>query len=117
MRQNLQDGVRPLGRGRAVCLSFEATDASMAPRIEPGEIVITQNRRWQRPCPTFKDDLAVVKTSDGLTLVRTVRPGSAPGLFDLIALNGPDKIDVRLAWVLPVAAIGQPSYWQWAKAL
>lgn len=50
----------------------------------------------------------VVETEDGRVLVKRLKRGSAPGLYNLESDFGPVIEDVRLAWAAEVVAVIPP---------
>lgn len=79
--------------------AVEVRGDSMLPLYETGTLLYYSK---QLPPDVMVGRRAVVRVADGRVLVKTVRRGSAPGLFTLASLNAPDIEDVVVEWAAPI---------------
>lgn len=79
--------------------AVEVRGDSMLPLYETGTLLYYSK---QLAPETMIGRRAVVLVADGRVLVKSVRRGSAPGLYTLVSLNAPDIEDVVLEWAAPI---------------
>lgn len=72
---------------------------SQLPMLADGWVIY-----WSKTMPVGEmiNRLAVVQLSDGRIMVKTIRNGSAPGLWTLTSYNAADIIDVPVDWAAPI---------------
>lgn len=68
---------------------------SMLPLLHDGWLIF-----WStlRPPSTMVNKLGVYQLADGRIMVKTLRPGSKPGMWNLTSFNASDVIDVIIDW-------------------
>ncbi|MGL4966134.1 MAG: XRE family transcriptional regulator [Inquilinus sp.] len=77
------------------------TGDSMFPRYYDNEIIYFKRSETIVPSDLFGKDV-VVRLADGRTLVKVLRRGSEPSLFNLESFNAPPIEDVAIEWAVPV---------------
>ncbi|OJH53513.1 hypothetical protein ATN81_19185 [Agrobacterium pusense] len=69
---------------------------SMFPVFEDGDLVAYSGDTVEPEAAI--GDTCIVQVADGRMLIKTIRRGSAPGLYTLTSYNAPDITDVPLDW-------------------
>lgn len=77
------------------------TGDSMFPRYYDSEVIYFKRSETVVPSDLYGKDV-VVRLADGRTLVKVLRRGSEPGLFNLESFNAPPIEDVSIEWAVPV---------------
>ncbi len=80
---------------------------SQAPLINDGWLIF-YSRDPEPDAAEVLGKLSVVRTADGLTMLKRVRRGPTVGKFNLESANAPIMEDVALEWAAPVKAILPP---------
>ncbi|MDN3622570.1 XRE family transcriptional regulator [Methylobacterium isbiliense] len=92
------------------CVALEAKGDSMHPRVKNGEVVVIRPNGY-----TAKDLIGqevVLKVREGPYLLKTLRRGTEPDLFNLESHNAPLREDVEVEWVAEVWAIIPSRRWR-----
>lgn len=79
--------------------AVEVRGDSMFPLYETGTLLYYSK---QLPPDMMVGKRAIVRLEDDRVLVKTLRRGSAPGLYTLASLNAPDIEDVAIQWAAPI---------------
>lgn len=74
---------------------------------EDGSLVWFDGQRPQ-PEPEMIGQVVVVQLDTGEVLIKRLRRGSEPGLFDLESIAGPTRRDARLVWVARITNVVPP---------
>ncbi|MDJ0950628.1 MAG: helix-turn-helix domain-containing protein [Alphaproteobacteria bacterium] len=86
-------------------IALQVRGDSMYPQMEDGWLV-WYRRQTDGVNPDSLNRISVVKlTEDGSVMVKRLRPGRQPGLYDLESVNAPPIRDAELEWAEPIAAI------------
>jgi len=98
----------PLAPGAtSKAVALEVSGHSMNTFAEDGALIYFENQRAPLD-PELIGVPCVVETEDGRVLVKRVRRGSEPGLYDLESDYGPVMRDVRLTWAAEIIAVIPP---------
>lgn len=82
----------------AEMIAFQVRGDSMFPVYKDGAAIIAY-REQKRPLSSFFGEDAIVRTSDGRRLLKTIMRGSSVNVVNLSSFNAPPIEDVRLEWV------------------
>lgn len=92
-------------------VAFEVVGDSMAPRYDPGDVVIC-GREGTDPQQIVGWE-AAVRTHDGRRFLKQIEEGSRRGVFDLVSRSGAPPIrNVRLEWVAKVQFVLRRGEWR-----
>lgn len=91
------------------CFALEARGTSMHPRVKDGEIVVA--RANGHTAEDLLGQEVVLRTGEGIYLLKTLRRGYSPGHFNLESHNGPLREDERVEWVAEIWAIIPSRKW------
>lgn len=100
----------PLPLGGASCKALMARGNSQYPRVKNGEVVLFR-RSDIAPAEMIGEE-AIVQVIDGPVLLKTIRRGSAPGLFNLESHNAPLRENVALEWAGEILSIIPAGKWK-----
>jgi transcriptional regulator with XRE-family HTH domain len=92
------------------CVALEARGDSQFPRVKNGEILIVYFNG--RTAADMIGEEAVVRLRDGTYLMKTIRRGYEPGLFNLESHNAPTRENVEIDQVASVVAIIPSGQWR-----
>lgn len=81
---------------------------SMSPGIENGWILY-YSREPEADAAAAIGRLCIVRLEDGRSMVKHVRQGPRPGLFNLLSVNAPLIEGIKLEWASPVRAMLAPT--------
>lgn len=91
----------PAPPGLEDCVAVEVRGDSLYPAYWPGDRVYYRRYRDGVPSLALGQE-CVVQVHNGPMLIKTVKRGSAKGLFDLESYNAAPRPDQRLDWAAPV---------------
>jgi transcriptional regulator with XRE-family HTH domain len=80
-------------------VAAEIKGDSQLPVLQDGWIIYWST---QLPASSMINKLAIIQLSDGRIMVKTLRNGSAPGLWTLTSYNAADIVDVPVDWVAKI---------------
>lgn len=95
----------PFASATARCL--EVKGHSMPFFAEDGALIWFDNQRPQ-PDAEMIGHVVVCQTDTDEVLVKRLRRGSKPGLYDLESIAGPTRQDARLVWVAEITSVIPP---------
>lgn len=95
----------PGGTSRTVAL--EVNGSSMPMLAEDGSLIYFEDQKPE-PTPDLIGEVCAVETEDGRILVKRLKRGSEPGLYDLESVVGATIKDVRLRWAAEITAYVPP---------
>lgn len=95
----------PGGTSRTVAL--EVNGLSMPMFADDGSLIYFEDQKVE-PTPDLLGEVCAVETEDGRVLVKRLKRGSQPGLFDLESIVGATIKDVRLRWAAEITNIVPP---------
>ncbi|MDO5658318.1 MAG: S24 family peptidase [Paracoccus sp. (in: a-proteobacteria)] len=83
-------------------VAVEVEGDSMLPMIEPGDIIFF-TRHFYGVDPAVINSVGICQTEDGRALIKQIRQGREPDIFDLHSVNPatPVEYGVRLLWAAP----------------
>jgi transcriptional regulator with XRE-family HTH domain len=82
-------------------VAVEVQGDSMFPDYWPGDVLFyRRDVPFDRDVCMYQD--CVVHVLDGPTLIKRMKPGSAPDRVTLESTNAPPRVDVRVDWAAPV---------------
>lgn len=84
-------------------VAFEVVGESMMPRYDPGALVICSAN--SRDPEQFLNSEVAVRTASGARYLKTLRPGSRRGSYNLESFNARPIENVRLVWIGEVLAV------------
>lgn len=90
-------------------IAFTVEGDSMWPRFNNGDVVICD--RTEHDPALIAGREAAVRTADGRRFLKTIRPGTRRGTFDLESHNAPPIRDVAIAWASPILMIIPAGRW------
>lgn len=85
-------------------VALEVRGGSMGGRVEDGDLVFYEDRREPVTADLY-GRLCVVCDAEGRVMIKTLKPGSAAGLFHLISYAADPEFDVKLVWAAKVTSI------------
>lgn len=95
----------PGGTSRTVAL--EVNGLSMPMFADDGSLIYFEDQKVE-PTPDLIGEVCAVETEDGRVLVKRLKRGSEPGLYDLESIVGATIKDVRLRWAAEITNIVPP---------
>lgn len=95
------------------CVAVEVDGHSMGTVIEDGSLIFYENLETPPSDDLFGEKVVVQLAGDSEAddpdvLVKILRRGSKPGLYDLESINGPTLRDVRVRWAAEIIQITPP---------
>lgn len=79
-------------------VAFEVKGDSMAPRYDPGDIVVVWAEQ-KRATETFYGEEAAVRTKDGKRYLKTIMQGKTRSAVTLTSFNAKAISNVKLEWI------------------
>lgn len=79
-------------------IALEVEGQSMAPKYEPGDIIVVR-RDQEKATNWYIGQLVAVRTGDGRRYLKKLFPGSVDGLYRLESLNADPIHNVSIQWV------------------
>ena len=79
-------------------VAFEVKGESMAPRYDPGDIVVVWAEQ-KRATETFYGEEAAVRTKDGKRYLKTIMQGKTRSAVTLTSFNAKPISNVKLEWI------------------
>ena len=95
------------------CFALISRGNSQYPRVKDGEVVV-----YHRNGATPDDRIgveSVVKIVEGPMLLKTIRRGSIPGMFNLESHNGPTRENEQIEWIGDVLSIIPAGKWHMVR--
>jgi transcriptional regulator with XRE-family HTH domain len=93
--------------GTSKTVALEVNGSSMPMFADDGSLIYFEDQKVE-PTPDLLGEVCAVETEDGRVLVKRLKRGSAPGLYDLESIVGPTIHDVRLRWAAEITNIVPP---------
>lgn len=90
----------PIG---ADAVAFEVAGNSMAPRYDPGTLIICSTR--PRDAEQFLGYEVAVRTADGRRYLKKLRPGTRRGIFTLESFNAEPIENAKVVWIGEILAV------------
>lgn len=101
-------GMAPLPPGAtSKAVALEVSGHSMNTFAEDGALIYFEDQQTP-PSPSLYGAVCAVETEDGRVLVKRLKRGSAPDLYNLESDFGPVIEDARLVWAAEIIAIVPP---------
>lgn len=85
-------------------IGLQVDGESMLPKYEPGDVIVVW-REQRRSTESYIGKLAAVKTEDGRRYLKSILPGSKPGLYRLESFNALPIENVSISWVGEIQVI------------
>lgn len=93
--------------GTSKTVALEVNGSSMPMLAEDGSLIYFEDQKPE-PTPDLIGEVCAVETEDGRILVKRLKRGSEPGLYDLESVIGAPIKDVRLRWAAEITAYVPP---------
>lgn len=93
--------------GTSKTVALEVNGLSMPMFADDGSLIYFEDQKVE-PTPDLIGEVCAVETEDGRVLVKRLKRGSEPGLYDLESIVGATIKDVRLRWAAEITNIVPP---------